>query len=46
MEEENKRIIEFFVKIDKELLFVNNFWNTQRARSLMNDIYQMMGVEY
>lgn len=34
MEEENKRIIEFFVKIDKELLFVNNFWNTQRARSI------------
>lgn len=46
MEEENKRIIEFFAKLDKDINFIRTFYNTTEARSIMDDIYQMMGVEY
>ena len=42
----SKNVDEFFVKLDKDTNFIRTFYNTTEARSIMDDIYQMMGVEY
>lgn len=43
---DSKKVYEFFDKLDKDINFIRTFYNTTEARSIMNDIYRMMGVEY
>lgn len=34
------------VTVNESALFIKQFYNTTKARAMMNDIYRMMGVEY
>lgn len=34
------------VTIDENELFIKQFYNTSKARAMMNDIYRVIGVEY